>query len=64
MTRLRLAVAGAAFVAAGAAPFATPANADHFCNNPKTQLLCTVERMICRAAQVPPPEFQFACPTS
>lgn len=62
MTRLRLAVAGAALVAAGTAPFATSANATHLCNNPKTQILCTVEGVICRASQVPPPEFQFACP--
>lgn len=63
MNRLRLAVAGAALVAAGTAPFASPASANHFCNNPKTTILCTVEGMFCRAGQVPPPEFQYACAT-
>lgn len=63
MTRLRLAVAGAALAAAGAAPFVTQANADHFCNNPKTTILCKVERLFCQAAQVPQAESRFACAT-
>lgn len=63
MTRLRLGVAGAALVAAGAAPFVSTAGAYHTCNNPKLGLVCTVESMFCRAGQVPPPEFQYACST-
>lgn len=59
MTRLRLAAAGAALVAAGTAPFATPSQA-MMCN-PTFQVVCTVIGTVCRAGSLPPPPLQYEC---
>lgn len=49
MTRLRLAVAGAAVVAAASAPFAAPAQA--MACHPDFQFVCSTIGLVCRTVE-------------
>lgn len=59
MNRLRLALAGAALVAAGTAPFAAPAQA--MACHPDFQFVCTTLGIVCRTID-DIPKTNAGCP--